>query len=1846
MRILIGLFILMTSLGVQAQTVSSGLGSGNWNDPLSWTPNIVPVFNNTTSITILAGHTITVTAPVTIDQTIIQATGAVIINPGVTLSVNNGGSTDLLVNGALTVNGTLMISGGGNNVIIFNNASLVNNGTITHTSGTFNLNGTTAVTGTPVSTSIFNVASSGGSTATSSINMTINGNLGGTGQFTSSATTTFAGTTLVTGGGNKTFNDVTITGSVSASTNVNLFVTGNFTNNGTLNFTSGRWTFSGAAKSISGSGPLTNFFNVTISGTIFNIIPLSVDGALTVSSSGNLTAFGLITGVGTITVNGILTANVGLDAQGALTVTSAGSSMTSSSVPFTVGGLLTVSGGGVLSANAGFDAAAGITVTGAGSSMTVSNAPFTVAGTLNTTASGTFTTNSSASGTISGNMAGTGVFTANGLVTFDSNTQFSGSGAKNFNNVIVSATGTLTSTGTVTLSIAGDLTNNGTINLTSGTLGFTGTSNNIQGTPVSTTFFNIAINNNAAITASIPFTALGTINITSSIPIGTLTTNSPFTVGGTLTVGGNLNSNAGFTANGAVTVTATTGSLQTATASFSVAGTLTINGFLTANAGFSTAGTVTVNNTGSLTANTSPFSIGGLFTVNGPVIANAGADLTLSGASNFAINTGGTFTSSVTVIFNGTTTLTGSAAANARNFTNLRVNSGQSLNGVEDFIVGGNIENNGGTINLTGGTVTFASNGSLSGTGLPTTTFNNFIINTGNTLNISTFPSLITITSDLTLNGNLNHTATNIISIGDDQLGTTGNLSSLGTIRFAGTTSAFTVGGTKSFTNLTVGDGVGADVLSVGANSNFSIDGILSVANGCTLNAGTGSSTVTFGNGLPSTTSSITGSGTINFDGLTIASGHTLTSSSGTIELTADLTNSGSFNHNSGTVLFRTAGVKNITGNSTTFNNITVGSGVGSTTVINSMAPLNLRGRLTLNTTVVNTFTTGNNLVLLSTSDNPADDATIGPLRGTALAVLNGTYTAQRYMSSENRIWRYIASPVVGSNVAQLKAAFPVSGTFSDPSACPLCPPTPAYNPASPSLYYYNAPTQAYVAYPTSGTASANLLLNGRGYSAFVRQDGLTGPATINFTGTHPATPALATGLPLTVAAAANGSSLIGNPYPSAIIWDPANASLYPNTTNIVTTAKVRNNGTGGPVFVDVLPGETIAAGQSFWVTTSASGGGVLNINENAKVASSTTNFYRIAADEVDELVINMYKPSTGVSDITRLRVQDGSLTSLDNFDAEKWDNKIQGGANQFDLSTITADDKSVSTNSVPSLSCSQQINLKLTDLLFDADGNPEASANYVIDFNPAGAFSSLVWTLHDKAANGGSGADINVTTNSSYNFTVDNAIPATQASDRFYLVISAQAINQSVGVTAVATVCEGTNSVITLTGSQDGMTYGAEVNGQSYTNLAKGNGSDLLLELDDQWLTNGTNVVKIIANSGCVQSFLTSSVSIDKNNLYQVGSVVDASLCKTSSAVLTATGAPGDGSYRWYATEQSSTVLGTEAQFTTPTISENSNFYVTVANAQGCEGNRVPVKVLFVDLNQDLMVISSADQICKGNSLTFSAGNDLSGGSFNWYDSETASTPLFSGPEFTTPVLNESKVYFVAYTTVSGCEGDRQEVMANVANFNPILKANPVTSVVCEGTSHVFTVSGAAGSTYQWFDSIDSTQPIAEGEIFETPPLSSSQNYFVRAMNSLGCSSDKRLVEGLVDSSNPIPNFNSLSDEVCKNSVGRVSLTALDANNKNYRWYESESSVEVKGEGLEFTTDLLDADKTYYVGALNANGCEGTERKSVDVKVKKLVDAVIEDSSLDILSASGQDAISLDLIDSGGRIINQMVTP
>jgi hypothetical protein len=113
--------------------VFQSLKSGNWNSNSSWqsstggnnwiastaTPSQSSYGNN-----ILNGHTITVNANLSTDQTVVQAGGSLVINSGQTLTLNDGPEDDLYNFGTTTVNG-----------------NLANNGTVAGT-GTFKGSGT------------------------------------------------------------------------------------------------------------------------------------------------------------------------------------------------------------------------------------------------------------------------------------------------------------------------------------------------------------------------------------------------------------------------------------------------------------------------------------------------------------------------------------------------------------------------------------------------------------------------------------------------------------------------------------------------------------------------------------------------------------------------------------------------------------------------------------------------------------------------------------------------------------------------------------------------------------------------------------------------------------------------------------------------------------------------------------------------------------------------------------------------------------------------------------------------------------------------------------------------------------------------------------------------------------------------------------------------------------------------------------------------------------------------------------------------------------------------------------------------------------------------------------------------------------------------------------------------------------------------------------------------------------------------------------------------------------------------------------------------------------------------
>lgn len=127
--IIIALALLFVS-NSWAQVTSSGLGTGDWNDPASWNPVGVPDVTSD-AITILSGHTITVTDTQDADEFTIQSGGTLVIDATGDLTIQNGSGNDIDIQGTVTNNGALtVLSGGFMNVdgILENSGTVMNSG--------------------------------------------------------------------------------------------------------------------------------------------------------------------------------------------------------------------------------------------------------------------------------------------------------------------------------------------------------------------------------------------------------------------------------------------------------------------------------------------------------------------------------------------------------------------------------------------------------------------------------------------------------------------------------------------------------------------------------------------------------------------------------------------------------------------------------------------------------------------------------------------------------------------------------------------------------------------------------------------------------------------------------------------------------------------------------------------------------------------------------------------------------------------------------------------------------------------------------------------------------------------------------------------------------------------------------------------------------------------------------------------------------------------------------------------------------------------------------------------------------------------------------------------------------------------------------------------------------------------------------------------------------------------------------------------------------------------------------------------------------------------------------------
>jgi hypothetical protein len=191
---------------------------------------------------------------------------------------------------------------------------------------------------------------------------------------------------------------------------------------------------------------------------------------------------------------------------------------------------------------------------------------------------------------------------------------------------------------------------------------------------------------------------------------------------------------------------------------------------------------------------------------------------------------------------------------------------------------------------------------------------------------------------------------------------------------------------------------------------------------------------------------------------------------------------------------------------------------------------------------------------------------------------------------------------------------------------------------------------------------------------------------------------------------------------------------------------------------------------------------------------------------------------------------------------------------------------------------------------------------------------------------------------------------------------------------------------------------------------------------------------------------------------------------------------------------------------FTLPTTSNNgitgtwspaiNNTATTTYTFTPGVGQCATTATMTVTVNLLPTVGNVADVVrCGAGSVTLSANTPFAGAVIDWYAAATGGTALFTGDNFTTPVLSTTTTYYVeARNPATGCVSNapRTAVTATIDSL-----PTPVSVVNGNTLSTTQTYS-----TYQWMKSgVD-----IPGATNATYIATESADYSVRVTNSNGC--------------------------------------------------------------------------------------------------------------------------------------------
>lgn len=466
---------------------------------------------------------------------------------------------------------------------------------------------------------------------------------------------------------------------------------------------------------------------------------------------------------------------------------------------------------------------------------------------------------------------------------------------------------------------------------------------------------------------------------------------------------------------------------------------------------------------------------------------------------------------------------------------------------------------------------------------------------------------------------------------------------------------------------------------------------------------------------------------------------------------------------------------------------------------------------------------------------------------------------------------------------------------------------------------------------------------------------------------------------------------------------------------------------------------------------------------------------------------------------------------------------------------------------------------------------------------------------------------------------TFGNAKPVT-------ITVNPQATASDLNLAGVSTICSG--STVTLTASS---TTVADPVFTWYRNATLTDVAFTGAVFTSPALSSSTTYyVTVKGTNKCENAPANAQpITITVNSLATSSDIVvsgNTEVCTGSGTTLTASSTTVTNPvFTWYSDAALTQVVFTGAVFTTPALSANTNYYVTVKGDNKCESTAsakiVTVTVKSVATAADITL--SNTQICAGNVATLMASSfTVTNPVFTWYNDASLTSVAYVGPTFVVSSLTNTTTFYVTVSGTNKCANSPANAKVVTVTVNPLAIASDVVITgpnnICQGSTATFTATSptVTNPIFTWYADAALTNAIFTGSSFVSPVLNANATYYVTVRGDNRCENTPALARVITVTVNPRPNnpvLASSGTNICAGDPTTLTVQNPQAG-INYEWYSAATGGSLLFTGTSFTTSVLNANTDYFVQAVSATGCgnaSGRVRITVNVTPRPAVPTV-----------------------------------